>query len=429
MAGLTNTDTTDTIADTETTSSTNAGTRSTTDTRTSSKTNAPDSTSTKTDAPPGTNTKTDATTDARTDTAGSTDAAGPDPKASAPADSDTTISTPASSNTKAGIPAGPDSKTDTTKTGTLADPDSKTGTLAGAISKTDILTNSNSTISIPAGPDSATDIPAPRPVPAERTEFTASAGSQLRWLTVRHLHAMLRQPAYLAITIVQAVVWLPLFGSLFRRVVDVPGFGGSSYFDFLTPGVVVMSALFSAGWSGMNAIIEIDRGVTDRMLTSPVRRGALIGSRLVFQVLVTIIQSVVIMLLGWAIGARYHNGLLGPVVLLAGAALIAVIVASLSYALALIVRKEEVLIAAVNFCILPLTFLSSAIMAKDLMPGWMQVVARVNPVDWAVTAVREAGSVDPDWLSVGLHLSYLAALALVAGRLATRAFDVYHRSL
>ncbi|SBW28713.1 hypothetical protein FDG2_5899 [Candidatus Protofrankia californiensis] len=63
------------------------------------------------------------------------------------------------------------------------------------------------------------------------------------------------------------------------------------------------------------------------------------------------------------------------------------------------------------------------------MPGWMQVVARVNPVDWAVTAVREAGSVDPDWLSVGLHLSYLAALALVAGRLATRAFDVYHRSL
>ncbi|SBW28656.1 hypothetical protein FDG2_5823 [Candidatus Protofrankia californiensis] len=68
-------------------------------------------------------------------------------------------------------------------------------------------------------------------------------------------------------------------------------------------------------------------------------------------------------------------------------------------------------------------------MAKDLMPGWMQAVALVNPVDWAVTAVREVGSVDPDWLSVGLHLSYLAALALVAGRLATRAFDVYHRSL
>ncbi len=391
MAGLTDTDKTDTTADTKATSS-------------------------RTNAPAGTSTRTDIKTAVRTDTDGGTDAASPDPEASVPADPDTTAGTPADGNieaggnTKAVILADPDSKTDsTTKTGTLAGPDSKTG--------------------IPAGSDSAKDIPVPRPVPAERSEFTASAGSQLRWLTVRHLRATLRQPAYLAITIVQAVVWLPLFGSLFRRVVDVPGFGGGSYFDFLTPGVVVMSALFSAGWSGMNVIIEIDRGVTDRMLTSPVRRGALIGSRLVFQVIVTIIQSVVIMLLGWAIGARYHNGLLGPVVLLAGAALIAVIVASLSYALALIVRKEEVLIAAVNFCILPLTFLSSAIMAKDLMPGWMQVVARVNPVDWAVTAVREVESVDPDWLSVGLHLSYLAALALVAGRLATRAFGVYHRSL
>ncbi|WP_241255939.1 ABC transporter permease [Candidatus Protofrankia californiensis] len=413
MAGLTDTDTTagtdttvgtDTTADTEATGSTNAGTASSTDTRTNIRTNA------------------------RTDTDDSTDASGPDPTADptadAPADPDTTISTPTGSNVEAGIPAGPDSKT---------------GTLASATAKSDILANPNTTINaspgaatkvgIPAGPDSATDILRSRPLPAERSEFTASAGSQLWWLTVRHLHSTLRQPAYLAITIVQAVVWLPLFGSLFRRVVDVPGFGGGSYFDFLTPGVVVMSALFSAGWSGMNAIIEIDRGVTDRMLTSPVRRGALIGSRLVFQVIVTIIQSVIIMLLGWAIGARYHNGLLGPAVLLAGAALIAVIVASLSYALALIVRREEVLIAAVNFCILPLTFLSSAIMAKDLMPGWMQAVAWVNPVDWAVTAVREVGSVDPDWLSVGLHLSYLAALALVAGRLATRAFDVYHRSL
>ncbi|AEH11315.1 ABC-2 type transporter [Candidatus Protofrankia datiscae] len=264
---------------------------------------------------------------------------------------------------------------------------------------------------------------------AERSGFTASAASQLRWLTVRHLRAMLRQPAYLAITIVQAVVWLPLFGSLFRRVVDVPGFGGGSYVDFLTPGVVVMSALFAAGWSGMNVIIEIDRGVTDRMLTSPVRRGALIGSRIIFQVLMTIIQSAIIMLLGWAIGARYHNGLVGPVVLLVGAALIAVIVASLSYGLALIVRREEVLIAAVNFCVLPLTFLSSAIMAKELMPDWMRIVAWFNPVDWAVTAVREAGSVDPNWLSVSLYLFGLTALAALAGKFATRAFGIYHRSL
>ncbi|WP_131748715.1 ABC transporter permease [Frankia sp. Cppng1_Ct_nod] len=271
-------------------------------------------------------------------------------------------------------------------------------------------------------------IPVPRPAPTQ-SQYAASAGSQLRWLTVRHLRALLRQPAYLAITIVQAVVWLPLFGSLFRHVVEVPGFGGGSYFDFLTPGVVVMSALFSAGWAGMRVIVDIDRGVMDRMLASPVRRAALTSSALVYQVVVTTIQSTIILLLGWAVGTHYRNGLVGPVVLLIAAALVAVSVAALSNALALIVRKEDVLIAAVNFCILPLTFLSSAIMARDLMPGWMQVIAHVNPVDWAVSAARESGSVDPDWGSVSVHLVLLAALAVVAATLATRAFDSYRRSL
>ncbi|WP_239394024.1 ABC transporter permease, partial [Frankia sp. CiP3] len=195
-------------------------------------------------------------------------------------------------------------------------------------------------------PGRGVDASGSRPAPSPATEYAASAGSQLRWLTVRQLRALVRQPAYLAITIVQAVVWLPLFGSLFRRVVDVPGFGSGSYFDFLTAGVVVMSALFSAGWSGMRVIVDIDRGVMDRMLTSPVRRSALISSALVYQVVVTTIQSVIIMLLGWAVGTHYRNGLVGPAVLLTAASLVAVTVAACSNALALLVRKEDVLIAA-----------------------------------------------------------------------------------
>ncbi|WP_239332594.1 ABC transporter permease [Frankia sp. CiP3] len=278
-------------------------------------------------------------------------------------------------------------------------------------------------------PGRGVDASGSRPAPSPATEYAASAGSQLRWLTVRQLRALVRQPAYLAITIVQAVVWLPLFGSLFRRVVDVPGFGSGSYFDFLTAGVVVMSALFSAGWSGMRVIVDIDRGVMDRMLTSPVRRSALISSALVYQVVVTTIQSVIIMLLGWAVGTHYRNGLVGPAVLLTAASLVAVTVAACSNALALLVRKEDVLIAAVNFAILPLTFMSSAIMARNLMPGWMKTIARVNPVDWAVSAAREAGSTDPDWLAVSIYLCCLTGLAAMAGKLATRAFDSYRRSL
>src|SRR6266516_625701 len=110
-------------------------------------------------------------------------------------------------------------------------------------------------------------------------------------LTARQLLALWRQPSFVAITLVQPMVWLLPFGALFRRVVEIPGFHGGSYIEFLTPGVVVMSALFSAGWHGMSIINAIDRGIMDRFLVSPVRRGALIASSLVHSAIVILIQS------------------------------------------------------------------------------------------------------------------------------------------
>src|ERR687887_1118043 len=115
-----------------------------------------------------------------------------------------------------------------------------------------------------------------------------------RQITLRFLRAFLRQPAWVAITLVQPMIWLLLFGALFKRVVDIPGFHGDSYLEFLTPGVVVMSALFSSGWHGMGLINAIDRGILDRFLVSPVSRAALVASGLVHSAVVIVIQSCVI---------------------------------------------------------------------------------------------------------------------------------------
>src|ERR671933_904973 len=97
-----------------------------------------------------------------------------------------------------------------------------------------------------------------------------------RNMTLRWLRALWRQPWYVAVTLVQPVIWLLLFGALFKRVVQIPGFQGDSYIDFLTPGIVVMTALFSSGWNGMGMIEDLDRGVMDRFLVSPVSRAPLI---------------------------------------------------------------------------------------------------------------------------------------------------------
>jgi ABC-2 type transport system permease protein len=223
-------------------------------------------------------------------------------------------------------------------------------------------------------------------------------------VSLRSLRVIARQPAYLGIALVQPVIWLLLFGALFKAVAQIPGFHGS-YVDYLTPGVVVMLAVSSAGWTGMAFIEDINGGVMDRMLASPVWRGALnLGS--VAQAVVTIlIQTLLIVLIALALGAHYANGL------------------------GVLARQRETLIGAVTMVLLPLTFLSSALMQQNLVPGWIETVAKFNPVNWAVEAGRSAAMSEMDWGLVAGRVGLLAALVVLCAWFATRAFGTYQRSL
>jgi ABC-2 type transport system permease protein len=245
-------------------------------------------------------------------------------------------------------------------------------------------------------------------------------------LTRRRLLALWRQPWFVAITLVQPMIWLLLFGALFKRVVELPGFGQGSYLEFLTPGIVVMSALFSAGWNGMAVIEAIDRGIMDRFLVSPVWRGALIVSSVVYAAVVAVVQSLVIFAVAFAAGASFSAGTV--VVTLVLAVLLCGGVAALSDALALVARQEETLIGAVQFVVLPATFLSSGMMAASLMPGWIHDIARFNPVNWAVTASRTVTASSTDWWLVGNRAAMLVGLLLAAVAIATRAFRAYQRA-
>ena len=82
-----------------------------------------------------------------------------------------------------------------------------------------------------------------------------------------------------------------------------------------------------------------------------------------------------------------------------------------------------------NFLIMPLTFLSTGFMQKDLLPGWMQTVAGFNPVNWAVEAGREAVAADPDWGRLASRTGFLAAFCLAFSAFSVRAFRAYQRSI
>ena len=249
------------------------------------------------------------------------------------------------------------------------------------------------------------------------------------WMTQRQLKAMLRQPAYLVILAVQPAIWLFLFGSLFRKVAELPGFGAPSYLDYLVPGVVVMSALSSSMWSGMGVLEEIDRGIMDRFLVLPLRRSAIINASVAMQAITTVLQSLIIVLLGLAAGAHYAGGVLGLVVLLGASVLVAMVFSALSNTIGMLARERETIIGLSVFLLLPLTFLSSAFMAPDLMPHWMRIVADCNPVNWALEAGRAAMSASPDWGRVLAQGGGLLALALAVTALSVLTFRAYQKSV
>ncbi|MCU1410070.1 MAG: multidrug transporter permease [Rhodoglobus sp.] len=248
-------------------------------------------------------------------------------------------------------------------------------------------------------------------------------------LTARQLRAFIRVPFYLVMNLIQPIIWLLLFGQLFTKVVDIPGFtGGDDYLVFLTPGIVMMMALFGSAWAGTAFIQDMDRGVMDRFLTSPTSRGGMIVSTMLYQSVLAVLQTLVVLGVAWLAGARFGGGILGTLVLLLATVLLTFVFSAFSNAIALIAKQQTALIAISQLISFPLMFLSSAIMDTSLSPAWVGEVARFNPFEWAVVAGRGALQDSPDWGAVWANLGLLAALAVIMTWLATRAFRAYQRA-
>ena len=232
------------------------------------------------------------------------------------------------------------------------------------------------------------------------------------FMTVRQARNLMREPIWIVLLLVQPMIWLLLYGQLFKRVTNLPGggFGTTSYIEFLAPAIVIMNAFFGATWSGMAMVSDLDRDVIPRFLATPVSRVSLVVSQIVRSAVTALIQGIVILLVSLALGVRVHAAILGWVVVLLAAMLMNSTFAGISQGLALLTRKEATMIAIANFIGLPLFFLSSTLISFRQMPHWMQELGKFNPVNWGVVAAREVVLPGADWGSVGLHLALLALL-------------------
>jgi len=250
------------------------------------------------------------------------------------------------------------------------------------------------------------------------------------YLTGRKLHALVRQPWVLSFSVVQPAIWLFLFGQLFRRAIDIPGFAyHGTYLAYLVPGVIAMNAMSGNMWAGMTMIEEIERGTLNRFLAAPASRVGIMNASVVEQAVSTAVQSLIIVALGLAGGARYYGGVAGVAVLVAASVLVGVVFGALSNAVGMTLRSREAIIGVYTFFMLPLMFLSSAFIQTSLMPGWMQAIAACNPLNWVVQIGRSALSAQPDWGAIGVRCGGLLVLAVACVAVSVATFRSYQKNV
>jgi ABC-2 type transport system permease protein len=248
-------------------------------------------------------------------------------------------------------------------------------------------------------------------------------------MVVRQSRNLMREPIWIALLLIQPMVWLVLYGQLFSNLPNLGGFGTSSYVAFLAPAIVVMNSFFGATWSGMAMVSDIDRKFVERFLATPASPLSLVLSQIVRSALTAAIQAVIILVVAFVLGVRVDAGALGWLVVIVVAMFVNSAFAGISQGLALLTRRDATMITLANFISLPLLFMSSALIVASQMPGWMQTASDFNPVEWGVTAARAVVLPGTDWGEVGMHLGYLAAFSVVTAAFANWAFRAYQRSL
>ncbi|TDD14030.1 ABC transporter permease [Nonomuraea diastatica] len=231
-----------------------------------------------------------------------------------------------------------------------------------------------------------------------------------RWLLVA-----LRERLSLLFSVLQPAVWLVFFAGALGGAVDPRVVGTGDYIAFAVPGVIAFTVVGNGVTAAMPLLFDKETGYLDKLLSMRIRRSSLILSRFLFQTGMNAAQTLVILLVALALGVRPESGLLGVPAILAVTALLTLALTSAAMALACAVPSHGTFFAITGFVSLPLLFMSNAIVPLSAMPAWMEAVARVNPLTYAIEAIRLL--VLRGW-SGGVPVS-LAALVVACGLLLT----------
>ncbi|MEX2235933.1 MAG: ABC transporter permease [Dehalococcoidia bacterium] len=199
---------------------------------------------------------------------------------------------------------------------------------------------------------------------------------------------LIRERLNLVFSIVQPAIWLVFFGSAVGRAIDEEVIGTSDYIGFMLAGIISFTIVGNGVSGAMPLLWDKETGYLDRLMSMPIARSSVIVSRFVFQVGLNSAQTLLVIVVALVMGVEIQSGVLGVIVILVAAGLLTMALTSLFIALAYYVPGHGTFFAITGFVTLPLLFMSNAFVPLSEMPGWMEIVARGNPMTYAIDAMR-----------------------------------------
>jgi ABC-2 type transport system permease protein len=243
-------------------------------------------------------------------------------------------------------------------------------------------------------------------------------------IVAREYKKFVRERSRLVSTIARPLVWLFLVGGGMSRLVPVKG--GLSYMQFIFPGILGMTILFSSIFSSISIIWDKEFGFMKEILVAPISRFSVVVGKAMSGMLISTIQAAIILAFFPVLGL--HVGFFQVIGCLAVCAVLAFAIAAFGIVLATFYESYESFSVIMNFIVMPMFFLSGAMYPVKLMPSVLQFFARLNPLTYGIDALKhlifplEKGVMSFDF-TLAVDISVIAVSALVFVVVGGKAFE------
>lgn len=237
----------------------------------------------------------------------------------------------------------------------------------------------------------------------------------------RHLIATWRNPDLLVFAAIQPIMFVVLFVYVFGGAIEVPGY--SSYQQYVVPGIFAQTVVFGSAYTGIGIAEDMQKGFIDRLRSLPMYPSAVLVGRTVSDLMRNIFTFVIMLVVGLLVGFRLEGGLgtglLATVLLLAFAYAFSWIQALIG----LSVKSVEAANSAGFIWMFPMTFISSAFVSTESMPGWLQPIADNNPFTIVTNATRALYNGNDPGSDLWLSLAWAVGITVVFAALSFRKFS------